>query len=52
MQVETEDGIEDCKILGPAKCGDPNQRNVKFADGAIEDWDVEDFRKKGASKRK
>lgn len=44
IDIDTEDGIEhSASILGPSACGDPNQMQVKFADGTTDDWDKEDF---------
>jgi glycine/D-amino acid oxidase-like deaminating enzyme len=47
VDVETEDGIErGAIVLGPAQ-GEghnlANFRRVRFADGVVDDWDVEDF---------
>ena len=42
--VETEDGWERrVTVLGPAESGNRNQMRVKFPDGTVDDWDVEDF---------
>eukprot|EP01043_Picozoa_sp_COSAG02_P051550 COSAG02_NODE_5441_length_4327_cov_32.830889_2_plen_108_part_00 len=42
--VETEDGWERAvTVLGPAKSGKSGEMLVKFSDGTVDDWDVEDF---------
>ena len=42
--VETDDGWErKVKILGPAESGNAGEMRVEFADGTIDDWDVEEF---------
>jgi len=44
VDIETEDGYErNSTILGPATSGDPNERQVQFADGVVDDWPVADF---------
>lgn len=44
VDVETEDGVEKgVEILGPAISGDPAELRVRFADGTIDDWLVDDF---------
>ena len=30
-------------VLGPAESGEDDQMRVKFVDGTVEDWEVEDF---------
>jgi hypothetical protein len=32
------------QILGPSDSGDPEALRVRFPDGVIDDWPVEDFR--------
>ena len=49
IDIDTEDGLEKgATILGPVTRGDPLQMRVKFADGAIDDWEIEEFRKPNA----
>ena len=44
LAVETDDGWErKVKILGPAESGNAGEMRVEFADGTIDDWDVEEF---------
>ena len=35
--------LEQVEILGPAASGAPTELRVRFRDGTIDDWDVEDF---------
>jgi len=44
IDIDTEDGLEKgVTLLGPAESGDSKQMSVKFADGSVDDWDMEDF---------
>jgi hypothetical protein len=48
VDVETEDGIEVASVVGRSKSGDKTELRVRFADGAVDDWDAEDMKKKWA----
>lgn len=44
--VDTEDGMEwGVRVLGPAESASPAEMQVRFTDGSVDDWPVEDFRK-------
>ena len=44
VDIDTADGVEKgAVILGPAVGGDAAQMRVKFPDGSVDDWDIEDF---------
>lgn len=44
ISISTEDGTEkDVKILGPAESGNKQEMCVKFRDGTIDDWEIEEF---------
>jgi hypothetical protein len=44
INIDTEDGLEEgATILGPSSEGDDTQMQVRFADGSVENWDIEDF---------
>eukprot|EP01043_Picozoa_sp_COSAG02_P036609 COSAG02_NODE_2693_length_8220_cov_3.340106_2_plen_237_part_00 len=44
INVDTEDGLEEgATILGPSSDGDATEMQVRFADGSVENWDIEDF---------
>ena len=44
VDVETEDGLEKgARIMGPSKSKDPLAVQIVFADGVVDDWEVEDF---------
>jgi hypothetical protein len=49
VEIDTEDGLETgAMVLGPG--AKPTERKVRFADGSVDDWPVEDLRKpQGAS---
>ena len=45
IDVDTEDGIEfGAIILGRADSGGKDQMRIKFYDGLVDDWPIEDFR--------
>jgi len=44
VSIDTEDGLENgVVILGPAESGSQTELRVKFADGTIDDWEIDDF---------
>ena len=43
VDVDAEDGIERAIILGPSKSGDTDEMRIRFADGTVDDWPLEDF---------
>lgn len=44
IYIDTEDGFEEgATIIGPSTEGDETQMSVRFADGSVDNWDVEDF---------
>lgn len=44
ISINTEDGMENgVKIIGPAKSGNKKEMRVKFKDGTVDDWEVEEF---------
>ncbi len=46
VDVESEDGWEyGATILGPAKGGDDDEMQIRFADGVVDDWPIADFRR-------
>ena len=50
IDVDTEDGLEKgATILGPSENGDPLAMRIKFADGVVDDWEIEEFRKPTAA---
>jgi hypothetical protein len=45
VDIETEDGIEfGATVLGPSESLDKREMRVRFADGVIDDWPIEDFK--------
>ena len=45
IDVESEDGMEyGAVILGPPKSGNSGELEVRFADGVVDDWEIEEFR--------
>lgn len=45
VDVDTEERVEvGVQIIGPSTNGEPNEMQVKFADGDFADWPVKDFR--------
>ena len=46
IDVDTEDGLEAATILGPSDTGDADHMRVRFADGVVDDWDIDDFRQR------
>jgi hypothetical protein len=50
VDVETEDGVEyGATILGPSQNGNPQEQEVRFADGVVDDWSTCDFRRPGSA---
>jgi hypothetical protein len=44
VDVDAEDGMEfGAVVLGPAISGDVEEMSIKFADGVIDDWPIEEF---------
>jgi hypothetical protein len=44
INIDTEDGLEEgATILGPSSEGDATEMQVRFADGSIDNWGIEDF---------
>ena len=44
VDIDTEDGWErGVVIVGPAESGDPGAMSVRFRDGSVDDWEIEDF---------
>lgn len=44
VSIDTKDGIEKgVVILGPAESGNKKELRVKFADGTVDDWEIDDF---------
>ena len=44
INIDTEDGLEEgATILGPSSEGDAAQMQIRFADGSVDNWDIEDF---------
>ena len=43
INIGTEEGLEEATILGPSSEGDATQMRVRFADGTVDNWDIEDF---------
>jgi hypothetical protein len=45
IDVDTEDGIERARILGPSSTGNlAEMRVLRFSDGIEDDWETIDFR--------
>jgi hypothetical protein len=44
IDVDTEDGLERARILGPSSTGNPAEMRVFFDDGVEDDWETIDFR--------
>ena len=45
VDIETEDGIElGATVLGPSESLDVSEMRVRFADGVIDDWPIEDLK--------
>ena len=43
IDIDTDGGLEEAVIVGPSKSGAAEQMSVRFADGSVSDWDVEDY---------
>ena len=44
VSIDTEDGVEEgVVILGPSTSGSAAEVRVRFADGTVDDWEVDDF---------
>ena len=53
IDIDTEDGWErGAKIRGPSESGDDTEMNVEFADGVVDDWAIDDFRRPAPTARK
>ena len=46
VDVDSEDGWEyGATVLGPAKGGNDDEMQIRFADGVVDDWPISDFRR-------
>ena len=44
VDVDTEEGMQcGVRIIGPSESGDKEEMRVKFADGDVDDWPIDDF---------
>ena len=50
VDVDVEDGMEfGATVLGPSISGDTSELSIRFADGVVDDWPVEELRRPAAA---